>query len=88
MNMNIRNVTYSTVGDYQFPNLTLPQQEKALGNYGRLRWTYNELFNSSRPREYDGSHINFVGMNQEISLREHQRNAIAHVLYGGNIIRN
>ena len=45
---------------------------------------YNELFNSTRPREYDGSHIHFVGMNPEISLREHQRNAIAHVLYGGN----
>ena len=42
---------------------------------------YNELFNSNRPREYDGSHIHFVGMNPEISLREHQRNAIAHVLY-------
>ena len=47
---------------------------------------YNELFNSNRPREYDGSHINFVGMNPEISLREHQRNAIAHVLYGGNTL--
>ena len=45
---------------------------------------YNELFNSTRPREYDGSHIHFVGMNPEISLREHQKNAIAHVLYGGN----
>ena len=42
---------------------------------------YNELFNSTRPREYDGSHIHFVGMNPEITLREHQRNAIAHVLY-------
>ena len=42
---------------------------------------YNELFNSTRPREYDGSHIKFVGMNPEITLREHQRNAIAHVLY-------
>ena len=47
---------------------------------------YNELFNSTRPREYDGSHIHFVGMNPEISLREHQRNAIAHVLYGGNTL--
>ena len=47
---------------------------------------YNELFNSSRPREYDGSHIHFVGMNPEITLREHQRNAIAHVLYGGNTL--
>ena len=47
---------------------------------------YNELFNSTRPREYDGSHIHFVGMNQEITLREHQRNAIAHVLYGGNTL--
>ena len=47
---------------------------------------YNELFNSTRPREYDGSHINFVGMNPEISLREHQRNAIAHILYGGNTL--
>ena len=47
---------------------------------------YNELFNSTRPREYDGSHIHFVGMNPEISLREHQKNAIAHVLYGGNTL--
>ena len=47
---------------------------------------YNELFNSTRPREYDGSHIKFVGMNPEITLREHQRNAIAHVLYGGNTL--
>ncbi len=47
---------------------------------------YNELFNSTRPREYDGSHIKFVGMNPDITLREHQRNAIAHVLYGGNTL--
>ena len=47
---------------------------------------YNELFNSTRPREYDGSHIKFVGMNPEITLREHQRNAIAHVLYGSNTL--
>ena len=47
---------------------------------------YNELFNSTCPREYDGSHIHFVGMNPEITLREHQRNAIAHVLYGGNTL--
>ena len=47
---------------------------------------YNELFNSIRPREYDGSHIVFAGMNPEISLREHQRNAVAHVLYGGNTL--
>ena len=47
---------------------------------------YNELFNSTRPREYDGSHIHFVGMNPEITLRGHQRNAIAHVLYGGNTL--
>ena len=47
---------------------------------------YNELFNSTRPREYDGTHIHFVGMNPEITLREHQRNAIAHVLYGGNTL--
>ena len=47
---------------------------------------YNEEMNSTRPREYDGSHISFVGMNPEITLREHQRNAIAHVLYGGNTL--
>ena len=47
---------------------------------------YNELFNSTRPREYDGSHIHFVGMNPEIKLRPHQKNAIAHVLYGGNTL--
>ena len=47
---------------------------------------YNELFNSTRPREYDGSHIHFVGMKPEINLREHQRNAVAHVLYGYNTL--
>ena len=47
---------------------------------------YNERFNSTRPREYDGSHITFGGMNPEITLREHQLNAIAHVLYGGNTL--
>lgn len=47
---------------------------------------YNEKFNSVRPREYDGSHIQFHGMNPEISLRPHQRNAIAHILYGGNTL--
>ena len=47
---------------------------------------YNEKFNSIRPREYDGSHINFSGMNPEIELREHQRNAVAHILYGGNTL--
>ena len=47
---------------------------------------YNELFNSTRPREYDGSHIHFVGMNPDIKLRPHQWNAIAHVLYGGNTL--
>ncbi len=48
--------------------------------------TYNDLFNSTRPREYDGSHIVFGGMNPDITLREHQRGAIAHVLYGGNTL--
>jgi len=47
---------------------------------------YNEMFNSTRPREYDGSHIRFGGMNPDITLREHQKNAIAHVLYGGNTL--
>ena len=47
---------------------------------------YNELFNSTRPREYDGSHLTFPGMNPEIELREHQRNAIARILYGGNTL--
>ena len=51
-----------------------------------LSTKYNELFNSTRPREYDGSHIRFGGMNPDITLREHQRNAIAHVLYGGNTL--
>lgn len=52
----------------------------------RLCRIYNDTFNSIRPREYDGSHIRFVGMNPEISLRKHQVNAIAHVLYGGNTL--
>ena len=47
---------------------------------------YNDKFNSLRPREYDGSHITFNGMNPEIELREHQRNAVAHILYGGNTL--
>lgn len=47
---------------------------------------YNEKFNSIRPREYDGKHINFVGMNPEITLRLHQVNAIAHILYGDNVL--
>ena len=47
---------------------------------------YNEEMNSIRPREYDGQHIRFAGMNPEITLREHQKNAIAHVLYGGNTL--
>ena len=47
---------------------------------------YNERFNSTRPREFDGSHISFAGMNPEINLRSHQRNAIAHILYGGNTL--
>ena len=47
---------------------------------------YNELFNSTRPREYDGSHIEFSGMNPEIKLREHQKNAVAHIIYGGNTL--
>lgn len=47
---------------------------------------YNEKFNSTRPREYDGSHITFSGMNPEIELREHQKNAVAHILYGGNTL--
>ena len=52
----------------------------------RLCKLYNEKFNSIRPREYDGSHIVFGGMNPEITLREHQRNAVAHILYGGNTL--
>lgn len=52
----------------------------------RLTALYNEKFNSVRPREYDGSHIKFVGMNPEITLREHQVNAIARILYGGNTL--
>lgn len=52
----------------------------------RLVAKYNELFNSDRPREYDGQHITFSGMNPEIQLREHQLNAVAHILYGGNTL--
>lgn len=52
----------------------------------RLCKSYNEKFNSVRPREYDGSHIIFNGMNPEIELREHQKNAVAHILYGGNTL--
>lgn len=52
----------------------------------KLTKMYNEKFNSIRPREYDGSHIVFNGMNPEIKLREHQKNAVAHILYGGNTL--
>jgi len=52
----------------------------------KLTKMYNEKFNSIRPREYDGSHITFNGMNPEIDLREHQKNAVAHILYGGNTL--
>ena len=52
----------------------------------RLCKIYNEKFNSTRPREYDGSHITFSGMNPEIELRKHQKNAVAHILYGGNTL--
>ena len=52
----------------------------------RLVRLYNDKFNSIRPRKYDGSHLNFVGMNPEIKLREHQQNAIAHILYGRNTL--
>ena len=64
-------------GDWIFQDQTRRQQLVAL---------YNTKFNSIRPREYDGSHITFVGMNPEINLRPHQRNAIAHILYGGNTL--
>ena len=64
-------------GDWIFKDQTRRQQLVKL---------YNTKFNSIRPREYDGSHINFVGMNPEITLRPHQRNAIAHILYGGNTL--
>ena len=57
-----------------------PQRREKLVNL------YNEKFNSTRPREYDGSHITFSGMNPEIELREHQKNAVAHILYGGNTL--
>ena len=56
------------------------------GRRDQLVQLYNELFNSNRPREYDGSHIRFVGMNPEIKLRPHQKNAIARILYGGNTL--
>ena len=59
---------------------------KAPDRRERLCKLYNETFNSVRPREYDGSHLNFVGINPEITLRRHQVNAIAHILYGGNTL--
>lgn len=65
-----------------FKNWIFKDQDRRL----RLVKYYNENFNSIRPREYDGSHIQFVGMNPEITLRPHQRNAIAHILYGFNTL--
>ncbi len=59
---------------------------KDLGRREELCRTYNELFNSIRPREYDGSHIRFSGMNPEITMMQHQKNAVAHILYGGNTL--
>ena len=78
---------------------TLAQQKQQVIKYAFRDWLwkdpkrretlvakYNELFNSTRPREYDGSHLTFPGINPEIELREHQRNAIARILYGGNTL--
>ena len=59
---------------------------KDLGRREELCRVYNELFNSIRPREYDGSHIRFSGMNPEITMMQHQKNAVAHILYGGNTL--
>ena len=59
---------------------------KSLDRRRALVRKYNELFNSTRPREYSGEHISFRGMNPEITLREHQKNAVAHILYGGNTL--
>ncbi len=56
------------------------------GRRERLTRIYNDRFNSVRPREYDGSHIRFTGMNPEITLRKHQVDAVAHILYGGNTL--
>ena len=66
----------------EFENWIWKDQERR----NRLVRIYNDKFNSIRPREYDGSHLNFVGMNPEISLRVHQNNAVAHGLYGGNVL--
>lgn len=52
----------------------------------KLTKKYNELFNSTRPREYNGDHLEFLNMNSEITLRKHQKDAIAHILYGGNTL--
>ena len=57
---------------------------KDLDRREELCRVYNEQFNSIRPREYDGSHIQFAGMNPEITMMQHQKNAVAHVLYGKN----
>ena len=66
----------------EFENWIWKDQERR----NRLVRIYNDKFNSIRPREYDGQHLNFVGMNPEISLRVHQNNAVAHGLYGGNVL--
>lgn len=66
----------------EFENWIWKDQERR----NRLVRIYNDKFNSIRPREYDGSHLNFAGMNPEISLRVHQNNAVAHGLYGGNVL--
>ena len=77
----------------------MPSRSRSLSSRGFQDWVwrdparreklvrlYNDKFNSIRPREYDGSHIIFSGMNPEIELREHQKNAVAHILYGGNTL--
>ena len=64
-------------------NSSNPEKRKSISALCRK---YNDKFNNIRPREYDGSHINFVGMNPEIALRPHQRNAVAHILYGKNTL--
>ncbi len=71
------NIIKSEFVDWIFKD---PDRREALVN------KYNEIFNSFRYREYDGSHLNFVGMNTDITLKEHQKNAIARGLYGGNTL--
>ena len=81
-----KHIIWSSDPDYEDWRGDLEEQYPELSEQERMELIYNDTFNSIRPREYNGQHITFSGMNPEIQLREHQLNAVAHILYGGNTL--